>query len=149
MRILTKSRVCACAAAVFCVSAMPQSFERPSEEAIVKAQGVHAGVQLKVMAAFMGADPSGLASREAIEKGWAPVNRGYASPTHGWPARGPSLGESIEPLFAQARAAQLGCKELEGTCQARAAAWAKEGGRSVRAAKNPGREFARLVQTLG
>ena len=73
------------------------SFPRPAQVDVVKAQGVYALSQLKALAAIYGADPSGAASREAMDNGWAPVSRSYASPQHGWPARGPSLGESIEP----------------------------------------------------
>lgn len=129
-------------------AAVAQAFPRPSEEAVVKAQGQHAMVQLRSVAAIFGADPSGGFSREAFSKGWAPVSLGYASPTHGWPARGPSLGESIEPLLAQARAAQLACKELEGSCQAGAAAWARQRAARVKMAKNPGAELASVVGQL-
>ena len=61
----------------------------------------------------------------------------------------PRLGESIEPLLAQARAAQLACKELEGACQGVAAAWAKQSAGRVKMAKNPGVELARTVDQLG
>lgn len=144
--------VVACALAVlgwsFQAQAQSQSFPRPEESAVVKAQGQYAMAQLKSFAAIFGADPSGGFSREAFSKGWAPVNRRYSSPTNGWPARGPSLGESIESLFAQARAAQLACKELEGSCQIEAAAWAKKSAERVKIAKNPGVELARTVDQL-
>lgn len=123
-------------------------FHKPGQQSVVKAQADYALIQLKVLSGFMGSDPSGLASREAIEKGWAPVNRGFASPSHGWPARGASLGESIEPLLAQARAGAQGCKELEGACQKSAQNWAKEGMSRIKHAKNPGVEFAKVVDLV-
>jgi hypothetical protein len=124
------------------------SFPRPAQADVVKAQGVYALSQLKALAAIYGADPSGAASREAMDNGWAPVSRSYASPQHGWPARGPSLGESIEPLLAQARAAKYACPGYEGACQAQSLAWAKVEAKRVRSAKNPGAQLAASVAQL-
>ena len=117
----------------------------PAAADVVNAQGVFAVAQLKALAAVYGAYPSGAATREAIDNGWGPVHRGYASPQHGWPARGPSLGESIEPLLAQAQAARAACQGYEDACQARSLAWARAGAQRVKAAKNPGVELAKVV----
>lgn len=122
-------------------AAMPM----PAPADVVKAQGVYALSQLRSLAAVYGADPTGSASREAINNGWAPVARGYASPQHGWPARGPSLGESLEPLLAQAQAARSACQGYEDSCQAESLAWAKARVKGVRAARNPGAELAKVV----
>lgn len=138
----------ALAASLMAGAAMAGGPSAPAPAEVVKAQGVFAATQLKVLAAIYGSDPSGAASREAIDNGWAPVNRNYASPQHGWPARGPSLGESIEPLLAQAHAASAGCQGYEDACQAKSMAWARLGTKRIKAAKNPGAELAKVVAEM-
>lgn len=131
-----------------CSLAQAQNVSMPQASAIVQAQGQMAMVQLQALAAVYSADPSGKASKEAFENGWAPVNKGYSSPSHGWPARGPSLSESVEPLFAQALAAKWGCADLEGPCQNKAGAQAAKIAKKVLGSKNPGGELGSQVSSL-
>lgn len=120
----------------------------PDEASIVKGQGAYAMAQLSVLAAIYGRDPSGKASKEAFDNAWAPVSRAYASPQSGWPARGPSLRESIEPLLAQAYAAKAECARIEGQCQDEAAKKAKGAAREILSNKNPGRALAEAVSKI-
>lgn len=141
-----QSLIVAASLAVGAAMAAPPSAPAPAD--VVRAQGVFAVSQLKVFAAIYGADPTGAASREALDNGWAPVDRGHASPQGGWPARGPSLGESIETLLAQAQAGRSSCSGYEDECQAKALAWARAQAKRVKGAKNPGAELAKVVAGL-
>lgn len=129
-------------AALALCAAAAQAQQLPSQADVVQAQGRYASAELAALAAVFGADPSGGASREAFEKGMAPAMLSWSSPVQGWPARGPSLRESIEPLLAMRAAAKMGCERLEGPCQAKAAAAAKAAAKKVLDAKNPGAELA-------
>lgn len=148
--LISKMACSACACAfVFAGSAASQTaMPKPDEASIVKGQGAYAMAQLSVLAAIYGSDPSGKASKEAFDNGWAPVSRSYASPQSGWPARGPSLRESIEPLLAQAYAAKAACSSIEGHCQDAAAKKAKGAARVILSSKNPGHALAEAVSKI-
>ena len=131
-----------------CSISHAQTPNTPDEASIVKAQGNLAMVQLQALSYIYSADPSGKFSTEAFNHGWAPVSLAYASPTHGWPARGPSLSESIEPLFAQSLASKNNCEHLEGPCQDQASALAKKIAKKILSSRNPGKELLSQVSSL-
>lgn len=145
MNLSLKIAMGAACSALLASASSAEGFKVPQPE-IVQAQGRYAMVQLTALAAVYGADPSGKASREAFDNGWAPVRLGWSSPSHNWPARGPSLKESIEPLLAQAHAAKMSCETFEGPCQNEAARVAKLQARAILKDKNPG---ARLAAEVG
>jgi hypothetical protein len=146
---LISSLACIASACVFTGSVQAEnSVQKPDEASIVRGQGNYAMAQLSVLAAIYGSDPSGKASKEAFDNGWAPVSRGYASPQSGWPARGPSLRESIEPLLAQAYAAKAACQTVEGPCQDAAAKKAKVEAGLILSSKNPGRALSQAVSKI-
>lgn len=120
----------------------------PQAADIVKGQAVFAMAHLRAMSAIMGADPDGAFSKEALRSGRAPVQRGWASPEGGWPARGPTLNESLDSSFAMIEAGLRGCPAVSGPCQDQALSAGKARAQAVRQAKNPGAEMARQVAAL-
>lgn len=127
--------------------APPAKMQVPQAD-VIKGQGQYAATQLKILASIYGSDPTGSASREAFTKGWAPVQYGWSSPTHGWPARGANIGESLAMLFAQVRAAKDGCPSFEGACQESALKYGRAMSAKIMSARNPGVELDNQVSLL-
>lgn len=141
--------LCLCfAVALFVAAPTHAQLKWPSGLQIVQAQGQYALSELQAISAIYGGDPSGSVSREAFENGWAPANLGYVSPRQGWPARGPTLGESIQPLLANVKAWRMDCQTNDGPCAKRALRWSKARSQEILSSPNPGKMLSQVVAGL-